>query len=159
MAVHFSPRLLNIGRWLWLPALLLVLFSATWFFSRSAVTPTQRLALDAQCDLSSTACELAVTPNWAVTAMLTPQPPSVMTPLTLAVTSEAPVAAVWVELVGLNMEMGFTRSELLPQADGLWKGQVMLPICSSRRMLWEARVFLQHNHGLVEAPFRFSTQQ
>lgn len=66
------------------------------------------------------------------------------------------VRAATVEIRGLNMDMGLNRTLLSREADGLWRGETILPICSQRRMKWEAAVQLDAGQGL-EVPFAFHT--
>jgi hypothetical protein len=80
-----------------------------------------------------------------------------MKPLKLAVITEglAPETMV-VEIRGLNMEMGLNRTQLTPIAEGGWAGETILPVCSQRRMEWEAALQLDLDRR-YEVPFRFHT--
>ena len=88
---------------------------------------------------------------------LSPLPPRVMQPMQVTVSLDGPATAVWVDFVGLNMDMGFNRAELTADRQGLWQGQVVLPICSASEMQWEARVSVA-GQGRIEARFRFTTR-
>ena len=63
---------------------------------------------------------------------------------------------VAVDIRGLNMDMGLNRTVLALSEDGRWRGETILPVCSQRRMEWEAAVQIEADERL-ELPFRFST--
>ena len=66
------------------------------------------------------------------------------------------VQNVHVEIRGLNMDMGLNRTRLEETAQGHWEGETILPVCSQRRMEWEAAVRLDADRR-VEVPFVFHT--
>jgi hypothetical protein len=55
--------------------------------------------------------------------------------------------------------MGLNRTSLQRGDHGHFVGETLLPICSSRRMEWEARVLLQREQGWLAVPFRFVTER
>ena len=63
---------------------------------------------------------------------------------------------VAVDIRGLNMDMGLNRTVLARSDDGRWLGETILPVCSQRRMEWEAAVQIETDRRL-EVPFLFST--
>lgn len=142
----------------WIPALALVMLAAWWAAGRLQAPADIRLTPDARCDIGRRACSLPLPGGGSVALGLNPLPPKVMQPLTVDVRIDVPVRAVWVDFVGINMDMGFNRAELSPVGEGLWQGQVILPICASAEMRWEARVLMQHEGRMVEAPFAFVTR-
>jgi hypothetical protein len=82
-----------------------------------------------------------------------------MKTLALAVTTQGlDVRGVTVEIRGLNMDMGFNRTPLSRAAGGRWTGETILPVCSQRRMEWEAAVQLDVGPRL-EVPFAFRTER
>lgn len=108
------------------------------------------------CDLAVGPCRQALD-GGVVSLSITPGPIPLMQPLTLEVgLVDVEVTAVVVEIRGLNMDMGLNRVRLQQQAPGVWSGETILPICSQRRMEWEAAVRLDAGPG-VEIPFPFST--
>jgi hypothetical protein len=56
------------------------------------------------------------------------------------------------------MDMGLNRTLLQGIQDGRWEGETILPICSQRRMQWEAAVRLDGD-GRFEVPFVFDTRR
>ena len=64
-----------------------------------------------------------------------------MRPLGLTLETEGlAVDRAWIEIRGLNMDMGLNRTQLSRHPEGQWRGETILPICSRRRMDWEAAV-------------------
>lgn len=145
-------------RYWWLPLLLVVLFALAWWVQHAQRPSAERLPVDQQCDLATAPCELRLPDGARVQIALAPLPPKALLPLTLTLRSEAEITAAWVDVVGVDMEMGVSRSELVGADKGLWQGRLVLPICSSTRMHWEARLYLQREQGLIEAPLHFSTR-
>lgn len=94
-----------------------------------------------------------------MTLAITPSQIPLMQPLRLSVVIAGLTAReIGVEIRGLNMDMGLNRTLLTPVADGRWEGETILPLCSQRRMEWEAAVLLRADQRL-EVPFRFHTER
>jgi len=144
-------------RWL-LPLLGAALIAAWWTGTRLNAPTAQRLAPDPSCDLALGPCSLPLPGGDQVSLTLAPRPPRVMIPLSLSVDVAGSATAVWVDFVGLNMEMGFNRAELAAGPGGLWQGRIILPICTAAEMQWEARVYIQQDQVRIEAPFAFATR-
>jgi hypothetical protein len=107
--------------------------------------------LDGRCrqQLAQGAIELEVDPP-AIPLMQT---------LTLTVQAENLSAdAVSVDIRGLNMDMGLNLTRLRQVADDRWEGETILPVCSQRRMEWEARVQVDGAQRLA-VPFLFFTER
>jgi hypothetical protein len=143
----------------------------------------ERAPLAAACDLGAGPCSTTFADGGRVTLDIQPRGIPPVQPLTIAVTLDdlPPPTRVELDLVGVDMDMGFNRIALAPAAgDGAggtgstpdpgsapgtgaargarrWEGNGMLPVCISRRMTWEARVLLHRPSGLSVAPFRFES--
>lgn len=144
--------------WL-LPLLLAATLLAAWLAGRWLQPAADvRLSADPACSVGDGPCTLRLPDGAAVRLGLTPLPPRVMAPMTIDVAVDGEAQAMWVDFVGINMDMGFNRSELSAQGGGLWQGEVVLPICTADEMQWEARVSLQREGQRIEAPFRFTTR-
>lgn len=141
----------------WLVLLAVAVALGWWAGERLQQPDAQRLAPDPACDLAAGSCSRTLPAGGRLTLTVTPTPPKVMVPLTLQVALDTPATTVWVDFSGLNMDMGVNRAELAPAAAGLWKGQVILPVCSAAEMHWEAQVFVASGGDLLEIPFRFVT--
>jgi hypothetical protein len=145
-------------RWL-LPLLLVGTLLAAWLAGRWLQPAADvRLPADPACSVGDGPCTLRLPDGTALRLGLTPLPPRVMAPMTIDVAVDGQVQAMWVDFVGINMDMGLNRSELSARGAGLWHGEVVLPICSAAEMQWEARVSLQREGQRIEAPFRFTTR-
>ncbi len=124
-----------------------------WQSSQSDYTRVEAQHL---CDLRAGPCREPV-PGGGVVFAIAPESIPLMKPLRLIVSAQGlePTAVV-VEIRGLNMEMGLNRTVLNKSADGMWEGETILPVCSQKRMEWEAAVLLEANQRL-EVPFAFHT--
>lgn len=149
--MSLSPRLLWL---LLLPALALIWWLAAQHDSRQ----TLRLPPDPGCDVAAKPCRLPLPEGGFVSLALSPSPPQLMKPMTVTVSLDANADRVWLDLVGLNMDMGPNRGELRRAANGLWQGAMIIPICGSARMDWEARVMVVTEGRTLEAPFTFVTR-
>ena len=123
---------------------------------QSAQQTFTRTGAAADCDLLAGPSRQAVA-GGSVTFSIEPGSIPLMKTLGLEVATEGlDVRAATVEIRGLNMDMGLNRTPLSREADGSWKGETILPICSQRRMKWEAAVQLDAGQRL-EVPFAFHT--
>lgn len=145
------------ARW-WLVLLAVALVAGWWAGSRLRAPAALRVPPDSGCDLALGPCTRALPDGSQASLSLSPLPPRVMIPLTLQLSLDRPARAVWVDFVGRNMDMGFNRAELTPTPGGLWEGQVVLPVCSAAQMVWEARLYIARDDGLLEVPFGFATR-
>lgn len=116
----------------------------------------RRLNAQAGCVLEDGRCRQPVA-GGAVSFSIDPPQIPLMQTLTLSVVLDGiQASAVTVDLRGLNMDMGLNRTALVPAGDGSWRGETIIPICTLRRMEWEAAVRLDAAEP-VEVAFRFST--
>jgi hypothetical protein len=115
-------------------------------------------SIDPACDLRAAPCTSRLPMGGTVTLGVEPRSIPVMEPVSLAVRVEGVQAsAVEVDIAGLDMNMGYNRPALQPQADGRFVGQTTIPVCVRNRMDWEAKVLVRTPDGIVAAPYRFST--
>ena len=125
-------------------------------YLQSARDAYTRVQASADCDLRAGPCQQLLA-GGSVIFSIEPAEIPLMKPLGLAVVTEGlEVAGVMVEIRGLNMDMGLNRTTLARGGDGRWRGETILPICSQRRMEWEAAVQLE-TEGRYEVPFPFHT--
>jgi hypothetical protein len=124
-----------------------------WQAAQSGYT---RVGTGGECDLRAGACRRGLD-GGAITFSITPAGIPLMKPLRIVADVEGlAVHNVLVEIRGLNMDMGLNRTRLEQTAQGHWEGETILPVCSQRRMEWEAAVRLDAD-GRVEVPFVFHT--
>ena len=117
-----------------------------------------RLLPSGECDLHAGPCRSALG-DGVVTFAIEPRSIPLMQTLRLSVSVDGlDVDEALVEIRGLNMEMGLNRTRLQRDDDGRWRGETILPICSQRRMHWEAAVRLIGRERL-EIPFTFNTER
>ncbi len=110
----------------------------------------------AACELRSGQCRMPLDHGWVEFSISPPQVPLMQT-LALTVRVDGlDVAGVQVDIRGLNMDMGFNRVRLQRLDNGAWRAETILPVCSQRRMRWEAAVQLDGARK-VELPFTFET--
>lgn len=114
------------------------------------------LPADPACDLRLGACKLPLPGNGSVSFSIEPRNIPVMKPLQLDVVVQGvEVVQVAVDFTGVDMNMGFNRSQLNREGAGHFAGEGTLPVCIRNRMDWEARVILQTPGGAIVAPFLF----
>ncbi|MGF1546725.1 MAG: hypothetical protein ACFCUG_05330 [Thiotrichales bacterium] len=145
------------------PILVLVAFGVlaiVGYLARGSLEPKiiAAAAYDSNCDLRSGACELALPTGGSIRFEIEPRTIPLLEPIALTVAlKDAPVTAVEVDFVGVDMNMGYNHARLVAQDDGRFRGSVTLPVCVRQRMDWEARVLLETPAGWTLAPFRFFT--
>lgn len=145
-------------RWLFPVLLAMSLAVAWWAADRWLPAADLRLPPDPGCSVADRPCSLVLPGGDRLTLNLLPHPPVLMKPMAVEVTLAGPASKVWIDLVGLNMDMGPNRAELVNAGGGLWKGKVILPVCSAAEMQWEARVMVVREGRRIAAPFPFTTR-
>jgi hypothetical protein len=137
---------------------------------------SERAPLNADCELIAGPCEVGFASGGAVVLDILPRGIPAVRPLTITASLVGLPAPqrVEVDFTGVDMDMGFNRSELEPASHGVagaagrshgdgvgqgtqWSGTGMLPVCVRQRMTWEARVLLHYPQRMLAAPFRFDT--
>ncbi|MFP4609447.1 MAG: hypothetical protein ACLFQT_00360 [Thiohalophilus sp.] len=71
--------------------------------------------------------------------------------LRLANATEPDQVTLDLEMTG--MDMGRNRFSLSPAEDGVWRGELLLPICVTGRVDWQVRVQLDRDERRYEAVF------
>jgi hypothetical protein len=119
-------------------------------------TPYPRPDGIAGCQLEAGACRQRVG-DASVEMRVTPEAIPLMETLSVTVRLEAiDATGVRVDIRGLNMDMGLNRIRLSRLDGGQWRGETILPVCSQRRMEWEAAVLIDGERPM-SVPFLFST--
>jgi len=124
---------------------------------------------DERCQLGQQTCYLSLPKGGQVGLVVTPKDLPLLTPLEWRVSLDKIKAKqVVLDIVGLNMEMGYNRTTLtqdVNHADNVhlsqsFRGQALLPICTLATMEWEARLLIEtHDQKRFLLPFRFQTEQ
>ena len=125
---------------------------------QSAQPSYTRVSDAVECDFEAGPCQQ----RWqgrSVALRIDPPQVPLMQPLPVVVDlGDNEASAVHVAVRGLNMDMGLNRTSLHRAGPGRWVGETILPICSQRRMRWEAAVEVV-SLDRVEIPFAFSTRR
>lgn len=110
----------------------------------------------AGCDLHSGACSVTLPDGGRLVFALTPRPIPVTALLDMVVELDGLQAdQVAVDFAGVNMNMGFNRSDLAPNGPGRFVGQTTLPVCVTGRMTWQATVLVETGRKRIAVPFQF----
>jgi hypothetical protein len=111
------------------------------------------------CDLSQQVCTTEVPGMGQTILSLTPRPIPLMQTLEVeALVSNGSVQAQLVDITGINMQMGLNRVRLAQDKQkNTWLGRTVLPICSQRRMQWQAKLVLQKNGQSHAVLYHFFT--
>ncbi len=110
------------------------------------------------CELHKGPCRRVID-GAPVVFSVVPQTLPLMQPLRLRVSADGLVPhGIQVEVRGLNMDMGLNRTRLARSVEGWWEGQTVLPVCSQRRMQWEAAVRIDASRR-IELAFPFTTRR
>lgn len=116
-------------------------------------------AATGDCDLQAGACRVDLGGGASLALELAPRPIKPLVPIqVLARIQGLQPDSVALDLVGLDMYMGFNRPTLAHSQGGDYAGRLVLPVCSNRRMRWQARLLIEHQGRLISAPFEFSTE-
>lgn len=141
-------------------AVILVLLAAGSFFAtrswQAASLSYERLPAAEGCDLRAGPCSTNVGQG-RLTFSVQPTEIPLMKTLALRVeVSGLDVDGVKVDIRGLNMDMGLNRTVLTQAQNDSWTGETILPLCSQRRMEWEAAIQVDGARR-IELPFPFVT--
>lgn len=142
-------------------ALLIALAAGSFFVARTWQAPSvsyERLPAAEGCDLRGGPCSLIRGQGRMTFSVLPSEIPLMETLSLLVEISGFDVDGVKVDIRGLNMDMGLNRTVLEQTKKGTWEGETILPLCSQRRMEWEAVVQLDSAER-VEVPFPFVTDR
>lgn len=155
---HVSTK--TIATLLALLTLISLLGLGYWLKQTIQPLATISLAIDPSCELRKAACTATLPNNGKLRFSITPQHIPLLQPLQLQVIMEAiEVSKIEVDIIGLNMDMGYNRTILVEETTHQFKGTTTLPVCIRNKMEWQANVFLHTKQGIINAPFRFHTNQ
>lgn len=143
-----------------LVSLFLLLLLAAGYQLKAMLKPNASisLALDPTCDLHKSACTLPFPNAGSIALSVHPKDIPVLQPIQLQVNIEGlDVSGVEVDLVGVDMDMGYNRPKLEQKSPVKYTGEMIIPVCMSASMEWEARVLIHTKKGTILAPYRFLT--
>ena len=146
--------------WTLLSLLILISLIGLSYQLKSNILPLASLttAIDPTCNLRASTCTSTLPNGGKVSFTITPKNIPLLQPLTLEVLTEGiQVFTVEVDIMGLNMDMGYNHVKLTTETKGRFKGNTTIPICIRNKMDWQASVLLRTDQGLINAPFHFYT--
>lgn len=109
------------------------------------------------CDLNQQTCRVDLPDGGSIEVSIEPRPVPTLAPMNVRVqVNGRSLHNVKVNIAGADMEMGRNQAQLQELGNGLFAGPVTLPVCTTRRMLWQATLFLDSEQGVIAAPFRFA---
>jgi len=125
----------------------------------STPTFTQIGTTNTDCDLRQQACNSAFSDEKVVRFSLSPSDIPLLKPLQATVELKGIQAEkVVIDVIGLNMDMGYNRPQLANNGDNTYIASLILPVCTLERMEWEARIIVYTpDDEVLMAPFRFYT--
>jgi hypothetical protein len=142
-------------------ALVLVGLAVAGYFGArhwQSVPGAQLLNDGASCNLGDAACRHATPDGGMLLLDISPRPVPLMQAVGVSVrATDTSLVPAYVEITGLNMEMGVNRVPLRRDADGTWVGETIIPVCSQRHMQWQAALFLKDEGGLYRLNDEFDT--
>jgi len=111
----------------------------------------------AGCDLNQTACVAELPDGARLELAITPRPIALVKPLQVSVSIAGMVAEqVEIDFAGVTMNMGYNRKVLAADGAGRYRGEAMLPVCVSGRMVWQATLVVSRGGQRIAVPFRFT---
>lgn len=120
----------------------------------------QLLNAGAGCDLGVAACTHDLPGGGKLTLDVDPRPVPLMQRVAFRLQVNDPaVEPVYLEITGLNMEMGVNRVSLSTEGQGEWRGETIVPICSQRRMHWRAALVIRRQGKLFRLVDQFYTSR
>lgn len=116
--------------------------------------------LQSPCDLRKGACHARFPGGQTISFSIEPNHLPLLKPLDLTLQiSGLDIDSARLLFVGINMDMGFNSVKLAKTAPGQFIGTGILPICTLRRMQWEARIYLESGNQTWVAKFPFYTER
>jgi hypothetical protein len=112
------------------------------------------------CDLRLGPCASTLPTGERIELRMKPTYMPVLTSVHLEVkTDHIPVRKMFVYFKGADMNMGEFRFTLLPQKEGIYSAQTILPTCMQEQMIWHAVVDIESSHKRYNAAFMLVNQR
>jgi len=115
-----------------------------------AVNDVRILGEAVDCLLSESACKVA-----GYTLEFKDRPIRPLTPIKVEMQTAANVSSVILDLEMLDMDMGVNRFKLVQEAEGIWKGEIMIPVCATGRRDWVANMLIESEQGNGKVVYSF----
>ena len=148
--------------WLWLVVALIFLLAGVVLQKAGVFLQEDEMSIYASdCDLRSGLCAFTLD-GQLLQFRIEPKDIQVLKPLEISLKFPENAAkfpeSVSVEFEGVNMDMGFNRIFLEPQGENLFKGNGMLPACTSETMFWLVHLKMNHAGVISDVQFRLTTR-
>ncbi len=111
-----------------------------------------------ECDLHQQSCTTKEG-NSAVTLKIMPNPIPIARPLSIEMQIQnLEIVKAELDISGVNMYMGFNRTELEAQSTTGYTGKSMLAFCTTKEMVWQVTVILYLKDGSqIQVPHELIT--
>lgn len=146
----------------WLAGLLALAALWVWADRLLPRADTAGLAILAvsDCDLNLRDCEARLPSGESVSVRIEPRPAMALQPLSLEMRfSRQDPRWLDVDLAGVEMFMGHHRVRLDRAETGVYRGDVLLPVCASEAMTWSATVLPEGDAERAEFQFQFVSRR
>lgn len=112
---------------------------------------------DPACNLQKANCPVTLPTGGLVELSLGARAVPLVKPFGVEVTTRglAP-ERVEVDFVGVDMNMGYNRPELVQRDEGRFVGEATLPVCITGHMDWQATVLIEAGKQRIAVPYRIS---
>lgn len=130
-----------------------VQFYNSWKTSRIITLPVP------DCDLRLGPCVSVLPTGERIELHVKPTHMPVLTSVQLEVKTQIPVKKMSINFKGAEMNMGEFRSTLLPQKEGIYSAQTILPTCIHDNMIWRAVLQIDAGNKHYSAPFVLINQR
>ena len=110
------------------------------------------------CDLHVENCEVQVPDLGIAILKLSPKPIQMNKSLKMQVeTKFDDQVDVWIDFLGLEMEMGFNRTKL-KVIENIYQSEGYLPTCTEKRMTWKTTLLIKKGDVTYGYEYRFVTK-
>lgn len=110
------------------------------------------------CDMHTEDCIFKVPKLGKAIVKISPRPIQLNKSLKLEVKTDfSDDVEVWIDFLGLDMEMGFNRTKLKFK-DNKYQADGYLPTCTEKKMRWKATVLIKKNDITYGYEYRFGTR-
>lgn len=111
-----------------------------------------------KCDLHSQNCKVSVPELGEAILSFAPRPIQMNKSLNMFVTTSfEDQVEVWIDFLGLEMEMGFNRTKL-KYIDNKYSANGFLPTCSEKKMTWKTTLLIKKGDVTYGYEYRFVTE-
>lgn len=133
-----------------------IVFLLTLYWHHFFPLPQLDAEMTSACDLLQEACTARFGDGSTLTLSVTPRPPSARQPITFNLHADGLSATeARILLRGTEMNMGDFATPLLNMGNGLFGGDISLPMCIRDRMTWSVTAVLPAKNGTYRASFTF----